>query len=595
MNRDVTDFYDRAYQEEENGKEPESDNNPNDQIHPLSPPTDEEDAPDGVIIQAAEPLILNRRCCNRRSCCPCLFHYCPFWFTSCFCCCCEEEEEKDMVLPSKPSNEELLRKAFLSFLGFTICQCLVAIIAQSNAMIGDSLAMAVDCFTYGFNLYAERKKQSLHETIGMDEAETRISWERRIRKKKLQYEIIPPLVSVVCLFLITSVILRTAIQTITLAFADTLEFTDVRHYRRMEYIHVFPDFSDFQYSNVARNQQDLMDDVMNDTERNPNVILMMIFSTVNLFVDFYNVASFAKADRALGFNVEDRHHENQSNDATGNESGSDMATSLAGDDVKVSKSNKRKRNRGGARYSTLTARGEDDSDHDLDLENLDGLNKSGSNESFKDAQDHEWSYDDEEDLQVEGVDVSERIKALRIEEEDTEKEYADNPKVEDSHPQNGTNNVFTIDDMDDDPLDNNNVDSTVNKSTRDISSDEVDQIPHYDHSQKYQSCTTMEQANLNMCSAYTHIFVDTIRSMAVLIASLIAIFNEDITSEAADAAAAVAVSIAILIATIPLFIGLQKTGCQLVAIRREEIMEREHSQGIELGWKKENNIVTIIV
>jgi Co/Zn/Cd efflux system component len=610
MSRDVSEFYERAYEEKENGKDGYFHSSPNDQIRPLSPSYDE-DAPDGVIIQAAEPLILSRRCCDRRSCCTCLFQYCPSWCSPCFCCC-EEEEEKDaMVLPSKPSNEELLRIAFLSFLGFTICQCLAAIIARSNAMIGDSAAMAVDCFTYGFNLYAERKKQTLHETVELGEGETRISWERRIRKYKLQYESIPPLVSVVCLFLITSVILRQAIETITLAIEDTIDTTDLRHYRRMEYIHIFSHSDDLHYSNFTRNQQDWVDGARDDyyepsnTEGNPNdpnVILMMIFSTINLFVDLYNVASFAKADHALGFNIEDRRPD--ANDANVNESGSDIAASLSVDSgATVLKDNKRKRKNGGAQYSTLKAEGEDEKDSNddgSDIGNDDGINDSGSHEYFEDAMDHhQWSYDDDEqDLQLEGVDASERMKNLSMEEEDSKKEeLAHDPilkqQAKDNQPQNGTSNVYTIDDKDDDSQDKNNFESFVDNNTNDFSCDEEDLGQNqYGRS---QTSSSVEQANLNMCSAYTHVFVDTIRSMAVLIASLLAVFNSNITSEAADAAAAVAVSVAILIATIPLFIGLQKTGCELMEIRREEIMEREHSQGIELGWKQEENTSTNIV
>ena len=56
--------------------------------------------------------------------------------------------------------------AFISFLLFASFQLVVAIIAKSEAMIGDCTAMAVDgltAVTYGFNLVAERKKHDLDD------------------------------------------------------------------------------------------------------------------------------------------------------------------------------------------------------------------------------------------------------------------------------------------------------------------------------------------------------------------------------------------------------------------------------------------------
>ena len=58
---------------------------------------------------------------------------------------------------------------------------------------------------------------------------------------------------------------------------------------------------------------------------------------------------------------------------------------------------------------------------------------------------------------------------------------------------------------------------------------------------------------------YKHVFADTLRSFAVILASLLAKFTNVITSEVADAAAAVIVSVLILLSLVPLLIGMIQT------------------------------------
>lgn len=79
-----------------------------------------------------------------------------------------------------------------------------------------------------------------------------------------------------------------------------------------------------------------------------------------------------------------------------------------------------------------------------------------------------------------------------------------------------------------------------------------------------------ERVNLNMCSAYTHVFADTLRSIAVVIASTIAVYVESLTPEVADSAAAVFVSFIILASLLPLFRGLCRTWGELRSITLEE-------------------------
>ena len=82
-----------------------------------------------------------------------------------------------------------------------------------------------------------------------------------------------------------------------------------------------------------------------------------------------------------------------------------------------------------------------------------------------------------------------------------------------------------------------------------------------------------EATNLNMCSAYTHVFADTLRSIAVIIAAIIAEVVPSITPEVADSTAAILVSILILLSLYPLVQGLISSCQELHAIYKEEQIE----------------------
>jgi len=76
--------------------------------------------------------------------------------------------------------------------------------------------------------------------------------------------------------------------------------------------------------------------------------------------------------------------------------------------------------------------------------------------------------------------------------------------------------------------------------------------------------------NLNMCSAWTHIFADTLRSAAVLLAvGLAYLFPNHISATDADAGGAIVVSIIILLSLLPLIQGLWLTMCKIRAIWEE--------------------------
>ena len=292
-------------------------------------------------------------------------------------------------------------------MGFATVQTVVAFIAQSDAMLGDSAAMAVDALTYGFNLYAEREKNNqdgiedqtsedqidnielsstdMRDTAraGNDgEGETernRLERQHLKRRRHLHLELIPPLMSVSILIIVTTFVLRNAIQTL------------------------------------------IIDAHRHESEQSrPNLMIMMVFSIVNLLIDVFNVTCFARAKHLMGYSTEEKAHTQQQYD--------------------------------------------EDIDDDLCAGLTDGNDESGTDP------------------------------------EETEED---------------------------------------------------------------------ERVNLNMCSAYTHVFADTLRSIAVIIASVIAQTTKIVTPEVADATAAVVVSAIILLSLVPLFSGLIRTWRELRSIASE--------------------------
>jgi len=103
---------------------------------------------------------------------------------------------------------------------------------------------------------------------------------------------------------------------------------------------------------------------------------------------------------------------------------------------------------------------------------------------------------------------------------------------------------------------------------------------HSSHDDEHQ-----QHANLNMCSAYTHVFADTLRSIAVIIAACVAEIVPKVTPEEADATAAVVVSFLILLSLMPLIQGLLRSVSELRSILAEEkseVMFRTLSDSFEL-------------
>jgi len=115
-------------------------------------------------------------------------------------------------------------------------------------MMADCAAMAVDAMTYLFNYAAERIKNRTSP-----DKDDHLSPEARQRRKKLQIlylELIPPLISVTTLMAVTILSLKQAIDVL---MTDTTD------------------------------------------EPSPDVVIMTIFSLLNLILDAVNVSCFAKA------------------------------------------------------------------------------------------------------------------------------------------------------------------------------------------------------------------------------------------------------------------------------------------------------------
>lgn len=169
----------------------------------------------------------------------------------------------------RPSNEYVLNVAFFSFLGFTIVQTGFAIAANSAAMLEDSEAMFVDALTYLFNLLAERLKHRPYS-----EKEKRMPADLRHHQRRLTrlyLELIPPSISVSTLLVVTIFALRDSMTVL--------------------------------FGNQRTRQVD-----------SPDIIIMMIFSALNLGLDVVNVMCFARVDQAVGMHAtieipEAHHHE----------------------------------------------------------------------------------------------------------------------------------------------------------------------------------------------------------------------------------------------------------------------------------------------
>ena len=160
--------------------------------------------------------------------------------------------------------------AFYSFTLFALGEMFVAIyIARSRAMIADSCAMLIDSMTYLFNSWAERvkNKSSVIDDGNMSQRDKEMK-KLEITRQRLLLEIAPPLISVLTLIGLTAWVGGEAVETLLNGGED-------------------------EESSVSED---------------PDIVLMFVFSGLNLVLDLVNVMCFARAKHAFGFTVMDRDH-----------------------------------------------------------------------------------------------------------------------------------------------------------------------------------------------------------------------------------------------------------------------------------------------
>lgn len=377
--------------------------------------------------------------------------------------------EDSHLTPNSTSNEYVLNVAFLSFFFFMIFEGIFAIIANSQSMLADALAMSVDAFTYLFNLVAERLK---HKTKWF--GPTSISSEQRKRHRKLvrlYLEFIPPMISVTALICVSAQAFVEAVSTI------------------------------MGYSNHSDED---------DTKDSPDVVLMLFFSALNLLLDVLNVFFFSKVQHFSISSIRLITGGGKITIRVGKDS------SVQKDEIVVVDEDNR------SKTPSILIEG--------DLIQIDDLVFDKNIIQF----------DDDENLEL--LSTS------------TTLSY-------------GSYNISSL-------VEDKNGKSLNGKDRFDKLLDSISEDEESENGRTMESESDDDQGNglnLNMCSAYTHVMADTLRSIAVLVAAAIAYFDHRISPTVADATAAIVVSVIIAVSLGPLIIGLLETWSEIQELKRESL------------------------
>jgi Co/Zn/Cd efflux system component len=266
-----------------------------------------------------------------------------------------------------------------------------------------------------------------------------------------------------------------------------------------------------------------------DQQRRPNVTLMLTFSIVNLFLDGMNVFCFARAKHLMGYSVIEEADSDERLDAQG--------------DTEVT--------------------GPSQSSPSQSLLSSNGRHALGKNVKPHSAKHFPLGISSCEKggLCHDVMSENATVQPLQSINDESLGDESDNCEVDDAI--RTTPNRCDLDDSDNDR-----------------------ELYHRNGTARSSSGHGHEHANLNMCSAYTHVFADTLRSIAVIIAAITAELVPAVTPEEADATAAVIVSFLIVMSLIPLVQGLVRSITELRTIYAEErsdlLLRRTETVSFEL-------------
>lgn len=441
------------------------------------------------------------------------------------------EKRKDK---STTSNEYVLNVAFFSFFGFMTTQIFFALMAKSQSMLTDSLAMSVDSFTYLFNLAAERLKHRSpqnFENLSLEEMK------RRKKTIRLYLEFIPPVISVTALLVVSAQALIDAITTIT--NRSTLDSSEA------------------------------------ETEE-PNIKIMLVFSTLNLGLDFLNVFCFSRVqDFSLMGELTVKHDEGSDDE--------EIASKTKIENVRKEpispKSSQQRLQHSPSKvrefppsiivetsidlsFESNSSGGARNDDENTESDGLLGIGLPNYGSERSDA---EWG--DELSLgvvndggsQSDGLTTEVRSTASA----ETSDSLGSGVVSASSHSNQSRRSKTLEMSIGGDGLDDISEGVESSSDVNDALSEASDENSSND------SETSGRGFNMNMCSAYTHVMADTMRSIAVLVAAGISYFFH-VEPALVDATAAVIVSVIIALSLGPLVLGLIQTWNELQALKKDQ-------------------------
>lgn len=442
------------------------------------------------------------------------------------------DESQSSRKKKAPSNQQLLGTAFVSFFVFAILQTVAAFLAGSRAMLGDSAAMMVDAITYLFNYVAENKKKQYDEnyltkTKSLQlppeniQISSSLSKKQRVQERRI-------LVRDRKKYVLQLEIIPPLISVTTL-----IAVTTYVSYQSFELILLDLD--------RVKSEQDI-----------PNIHLMLGFSIGNLLLDFVNVLFFARAKHLFGYatnNSASSNHKNYKLLPVSNEINHDDDIFDHHNEIimEVQKENPQEQRH--QQHSIKEPEKNNESEE---------LNKETSINTTK--------------ISIKGQDIKNSFSIncsypQRPQEINQQTDKHINEQKETLVAEGGSTKIKSVR--------TNEFEQKINPSTQNLD-DMGQQAGFMGWEMEEDDEKNESDINLNMCSAYTHVLADTFRSIAVIIAALMAQFLEIVTPEVADATAALIVSLLIILSLIPLMKGMIQNLQQLRTIRIEEKLEEDH-------------------